>query len=496
MMSQPKQKIDFVLIGGGIMSATLATMLNQLMPKATIAIYERLDKVAEESSDAWNNAGTGHSAFCELNYTPQKEDGSIDCSKAVNIAEQFELSKQFWSYLIKKQIVQDPKSFINKVPHSSFVMGDKDVDFLKKRHDALNQQPLFKGMQYTEDAALLKEWFPLVMNGRSADEKCAATKMDLGTDIDFGKLTETLLGFLKAQQAANIFLQHEVKDIDPNKDGSWEIEIKDLENDTKIFVDADFVFVGAGGGALKLLNKSGIDEVDGFGGFPVGGKWLKCKNETVIAQHNAKVYGKAEIGAPPMSVPHLDTRIMNGKKQMLFGPYAGFSTKFLKHGSLWDLPASLDLDNILPMIQVGIHNIPLTKYLISQVRMNFHEKFEAMQQYYPLAKEEDWELVEAGQRVQVIKKDEHGEGVLEFGTELISTKNGSLAGLLGASPGASTAVAIMLNLLKKCFPEKISSNDWQVKLKEMIPAYGKKLNEDEALLKETRDYTSATLEIL
>jgi malate dehydrogenase (quinone) len=495
MSSKNHQKKDIVLIGGGIMSATLGILLNQLMPGATIAVYERLDALAEESSDAWNNAGTGHSAFCELNYTPEKPDGAVDIIKAISIAEQFELSRQLWGYLVKNNIIKDPSSFINLVPHFSFVQSEEDISFLKKRYESLCAQPLFKGMEYTEEFSVMSEWFPLIMNGRNGKQQLAATRMAIGTDVDFGKLTDELFSYLQQQQGAEVYLQHEVKDIDRNDDGSWEVEIKDLKTDEKKYTDAAFVFVGAGGGALKLLNKADIDEVDGYGGFPVGGKWLKCKNPEVINKHHAKVYGKAEIGAPPMSVPHLDTRIINGEKQMLFGPYAGFSTRFLKHGSVWDLPASLDFDNLLPMIQVGIHNIPLTKYLVEQVRMNFHEKFSALQKFLPVSSEDDWELVEAGQRVQVIKKDENGEGVLEFGTELIYTKDGSLAGLLGASPGASTAVAIMLNLIKKCFALQLQSADWLQKLNTMLPGFDKKLNEDEGLLKKLRADTAAVLKL-
>lgn len=488
-----KDKIDIVLIGGGIMSATLATLLNQLMPDAKMHVFERLNKVAEESSDAWNNAGTGHSAFCELNYTPQNEEGSIDCSKAIKIAEQFELSKQFWSYLVDNKFLGNADSFIHQIPHYSFVKGNENVKFLRNRFDVLSKNPLFNEMELSDDFETLNQWFPLVMNNRNQTEKVAATKMKIGTDVDFGKLTELLFAHLENQHCCNILINHEVIDIDRNDDDSWEIEVVDLVAKTKKKIDANFVFVGAGGGALKLLNKADIEEVDGYGGFPVGGKWLKCKNGKVIYEHFAKVYGKAAIGAPPMSVPHLDTRIINGERQMLFGPYAGFSTKFLKHGSLLDLPTSLDSDNFIPMIQVGLHNIPLTKYLIDQVHMNFHEKFEALLEYFPTAKEEDWELVEAGQRVQVIKKNENNEGVLEFGTELIATKDGTLAGLLGASPGASTATAIMLNLLKKCFPDKINSAEWQQKLKEMIPSYGQSLNENEVLLKEVRKKCSVVL---
>jgi len=488
-----KEKIEVVLIGGGIMSATLATLLYELMPNVRMAIYERLDKTADESSQSWNNAGTGHSAFCELNYTPMDEQGNINCSKAIKIAEQFEISKQFYSYIVDKGIVEDPSDFINQTPHYSFVQGEKDIAFLKKRHEAMIKNPLFSEMEYSEDHAILREWIPLMMEGRGENEKVAATRMEIGTDVNFGTLTNKMFEYLQEQGSANVFVNHEVRKINRNEDGTWEIKIKNQESGEKFKVDARFVFVGAGGGALKLLNKAGVNEVDGYGGFPVGGKWLKCINPEVISCHHAKVYGQAEVGAPPMSVPHLDSRMINGERQMLFGPYAGFSTKFLKHGSLWDLPSSLDFDNLMPMIEVGIYNIPLTKYLIEQVRMNFHEKFAVLKKFYPTAKEEDWELIEAGQRVQIIKKNEHGDGILEFGTELIATKDGTLAGLLGASPGASTATSIMIKLLNKCFAQQIATGKYDAKLQEIFPSYGVKLNHDKRLLNELRERTENTL---
>lgn len=492
MPTNPPKNI--VLIGAGIMSATLGVLLQQLIPEAKITLFERLSKPAEESSDAWNNAGTGHSAFCELNYTPEKEDGSIEIKKAISIAEQFEVSKQFWCWLVEKEILVEPSTFINKVPHYSFVQTKEDVAFLCKRFELLKNQPLFEGMTYTEDHAIMQDWFPLMMEGRLVSESLAATQMTLGTDVNFGELTEQMINYLSGTNA-EVWYEHEVTDIDRNEDGPWKIEIHDLKEGIEKTCLADFVFVGAGGGALKLLNKSSIDEIDGYGGFPVGGKWLKCVNPQIASRHFAKVYGKAAIGAPPMSVPHLDSRIINGKREMLFGPYAGFSTKFLKHGSYWDLAASLDIKNMLPMIQVGIHNIPLTKYLVEQVRMSFDEKLDELKKFYPTANSYDWELIEAGQRVQVIKKNEDGEGVLEFGTELIHSKDGSIAGLLGASPGASTATSIMLKLLDSCFPDQVKSEGWVHKLKEMIPGYKQELNKQLALLKEIRQRTSRLLEL-
>jgi len=493
----PTSHPDIILIGAGIMSATLGVMLKELHPELKIEIYERLDVIAGESSDAWNNAGTGHSAFCELNYTPQKEDGSIDASKAFKIAESFETSKQFWSYLVEKNYIKGPRSFINSIPHMSFVWDEENVSYLKKRYDKLQQNPLFKEMVYSEDREQLKKWMPLMMENRPADQKAAATRMEVGTDVNFGELTRMLFKHLESLPNVSIYLNSEVNFIEKRKDGHWEIEIKDTKAHTKKTVETKFVFIGAGGGSLPLLEKTGIPEANGYGGFPVSGQWLICKNESVIEKHAAKVYGKADVGAPPMSVPHLDTRVINGKKALLFGPYAGFSTKFLKHGSLMDLPHSLQVNNILPMMSVGLHNIPLTKYLIEQVRQSPEDRLEALQKFVPTAKMEDWTLEEAGQRVQVIKKDhDHvGGGVLEFGTEIVNSADGSIAALLGASPGASTSVSIMLDLIKRCFKDQVSSPEWQNKLTEMMPSYGRSLANDPELCKTIRERTSHVLEL-
>lgn len=486
---------DVVLIGAGIMSATLGMLLKEIQPEITISIFERLDVAAAESSDAWNNAGTGHSAFCELNYTPERPDRSVDISKAIKIAESFEESKQFWAYLVEQNIISAPRDFIRSIPHMSFVWGDDNVQFLKTRYKALQSCHLFKGMQYTEDRKELMEWMPLVMEGRSSQDKVAATRMDIGTDVDFGSLTRAMFDKLKSMPGVSMYFNHEVKDIDKKEDNRWQIKVKDESTGKRRKILAKFVFIGAGGGSLPLLLKSNIPEGKGFGGFPVSGQWLKCTNPEIIEKHQAKVYGKAAVGSPPMSVPHLDTRMIGGKKALLFGPYAGFSTKFLKNGSFLDLPLSIKINNIRPMISAGIHNIPLTRYLIEQVRQSQEDRLEALREYFPNAKAEDWVLEIAGQRVQVIKKDEEEGGVLEFGTEVVSAADGSLAALLGASPGASTAVSIMITLMKRCFKDKINTPQWQSKLKQMVPSYGKSLKDDEALLKELREWTSRVLRL-
>ena len=487
---------DVVLIGAGIMSATLGMLLKELDPSLTIQIIERLDHAAAESSDAWNNAGTGHSAFCELNYTPQRSDGSVDIAKAIKVAESFEQSRQFWAFLTQHEFVALPSTFIRPIPHMSFVWGEKNVAFLKKRYEAMQESVLFREMQYSEDHRQLTEWMPLVMQGRDPAQKLAATYMPLGTDVNFGALTRAMFHCLKEMDGVTLHFNQEVRDLDKEEEGHWEVSVRDRDTHERRKIQARFVFIGAGGGSLPLLLKSGIPEGRGYGGFPVSGQWLRCTNPGLIQQHHAKVYGMAEVGSPPMSVPHLDTRMIKGKKELLFGPYAGFSTKFLKKGSIFDLPFSVNLRNIRPMIAAGLHNIPLTRYLIEQVSQSPDERLDALKSYFPEARLDDWELEIAGQRVQVIKKDEEEGGILEFGTEVVSATDGSLAALLGASPGASTAVSIMLSLLEKCFPDQLRTDAWQQKLREMIPSYGQSLSENPALCRELRDYTSEVLGLL
>lgn len=486
MMEANKQHV--ILVGAGIMSATLGILLKELNPDIQIDIYERLDIVAGESSDAWNNAGTGHSAFCELNYTPETDQG-IDCSKAIKVATQFEMSKAFWAYLVGQKYFDQPESFIHNIPHISFVWGSDNVEFLKKRYDQLKQIALFKDMQFSDEHDVLQTWMPLVMNHRSGELNVAATKMDIGTDVNYGNLTRVLFNHLTSLQGVNLYLSHEVRDLEKMDQNQWKLKIKNLSTHEKFYVECDFVFLGAGGGALPLLEKSDIEEGNGYGGFPVSGEWLVCKNETIIAQHHAKVYGKANVGAPPMSMPHLDTRMIDGKKELLFGPFAGFSTKFLKHGSYFDLPLSIETDNIIPMLQAGWNNFELTKYLVLQVAMSHEERIEALREYFPDAMPGDWESRVAGQRVQVIRKDKDEGGVLEFGTELVCSADGSLAALLGASPGASTSVKAMLDVLKKCFVNEMDTISWKEKLIRMIPMFGVTLSEEELLTHRAKNNT-------
>jgi len=486
--------VDVVLVGGGIMSITLATFLQELQPDWNIQVYERMDGVAMESSDGWNNAGTGHSAFAELNYTPELPDGSIETKRAVGIAEQFEISRQFWSHQVREGRLSQPSDFINPTPHMSFVWGDENIAYLHKRQQALVKNPLFYGMQYSEDAAQIKQWAPLLMEGRDPKQKVAATWMPLGTDVNFGVITRQLTDGLLRSPNFKLHLNHEVRALRQNEDKSWNVTVKDLKSDSESTVKSRFVFIGAGGAALKLLQLSGIPESKNYAGFPVGGQFLAFQAPEVAGRHSVKAYGMAETGSPPMSVPHLDARKLDGKPVVLFGPFALYSTKFLKHGSWFDLYSSVNHNNVAGMVDVGLENLDLVKYLMGQARLNDDDRQAELVKYYPNAKREDWKLVTAGQRVQIIKKDPEKGPILQFGTEIVTDQDHTLAALLGASPGASTSPPIMLDLLKKAFPEQMAAG-WEARLKEIVPSYGRKLNESPALTNEIRRLTSETLKL-
>ncbi|AZF15055.1 malate dehydrogenase (quinone) [Pseudomonas sp. R3-18-08] len=493
--AEEAKKVDVLLIGGGIMSATLGVWLNELEPGWSMEMVERLDGVAEESSNGWNNAGTGHSALAELNYTPEDKNGNVEIPKAVEINEAFQISRQFWSWQVQQGVLKNPRSFINSTPHMSFVWGDDNIKFLKKRYEALKASPLFAGMQYSEDPAQIAKWVPLMMEGRDPNQKIAATWTPIGTDVNFGEITRQFVAHLQTTPKFDLKLSSEVQDITRNEDGSWRVSYKNLKDGTKTETDAKFVFIGAGGGALHLLQKSGIPEAKEYAGFPVGGSFLVTDNPTIAEQHLAKAYGKASVGSPPMSVPHLDTRVLDGKRVILFGPFATFSTKFLKEGSYLDLLTSTTTHNIWPMTKVGIREYPLVEYLAGQLMLSDDDRFKALQEYFPNAKQSDWRLWQAGQRVQIIKRDEEQGGVLKLGTEVVSSADNSIAGLLGASPGASTAAPIMLTVLQKVFKDKVASPAWQEKLHQIVPSYGTKLNDSpEAVAKEWA-YTAGVLQL-
>jgi malate dehydrogenase (quinone) len=469
--------VDVALVGGGIMSATLGMLFKQMRPDWSIVVYERLSEVAAESSDPWNNAGTGHAALCELNYTPERKDGSINIRKALLVNAQFHESRQFWSHLVEQQILPDPAEFIRPIPQMSYVSGCEDVEFLRKRYDALARQPLFESLQISENWDQIEQWAPLMMDGRERDAPIAMTRSEEGTDVNFGALTRFLFSALE-REGVEVRTSHDVKD---RKGGR------------RSTVASRFVFIGAGGRAIHLLQRAGISEAKGYGGFPVSGQFLRCTNLELIARHSAKVYGKPQVNAPPMSMPHLDTRMIDGKRGLLFGPYAGFTPKFLKRGSNLDLLRSIKPDNILTMLTVAKDERALTMYLIRQVLQKHLARIETLRDFIPLAQVEDWDLIHAGQRVQTMKRLSHKRGALVFGTEVVSARDGSMAGLLGASPGASTTVSIMLNVIKHCFPAEYAS--WRPRLREMLPSHDIALHETPQLLDEIRTHTAKVLHL-
>jgi malate dehydrogenase (quinone) len=469
----PTGTVDVLLIGGGIMSATLGTLLQEVQPNLKIALFERLSDVAMESSNAWNNAGTGHAALCELNYMPEGKDGSVDPAKAISINEQFQQSRQIWTSLVDECVLDAPSTFINSTPHMTFVRGEKDVAYLKKRYEALKNEPLFAGIEYSEDSRVINQWAPLLMQKRRKGEPFAATRVPAGTDVDFGALTRQLVDRL-AENGADVRTNTEVRSLKRLPDGTWRVKYRRTIGRTPGEIRAKFVFVGAGGWALKLLQRSGIPEISGYGVFPIGGQWLKTTNPAIVSQHKAKVYSQASVGAPPMSVPHLDTRVVDGEASLLFGPFATFSPKFLKNGSWFDIVGQVRPGNLGPMLKVAWDNPSLISYLVGELLKNHKKKVDSLRVFMPTAKDEDWELLQAGQRAQVMKKDPEKGGILQFGTEVVTGADGTIAGLLGASPGASTAVSIMLGLMKTCFPDRIQA--WEPRLRELIPSYGETLN--------------------
>lgn len=489
---QSTDEVDVAFIGAGIMSATLAAMLKQLEPGWSQMIIERLDAPARESSSPWNNAGTGHSALCELNYTPETK-GRIDIAKAVAINEKFQVSRQFWTHQLEHGILNDPRGFINSVPHVSFAHGDEQVTYLYHRYKALREHPLFAGLEYSDDEDLFAEKLPLMAEGRDfSHEKIAISWTAAGTDINYGALTKQFIDGLVAA-GSEVRYGHEVQDL-TQVDDKWRIMMKNIHTKEVQVVRANFVFVGAGGRALPLLQKSGIPEIRGWGGFPVSGQWLRCTNPQLIERHAAKVYGKASVGAPPMSVPHLDTRIINGKRGLLFGPYAGWTPKFLKQGSNLDLLRSIKITNLFSYLGVSVQEMGLTKYLITELLKDQNARMHSLREYMPTARDEDWELVTAGQRVQAIQPVIGPSfSKLAFGTSLINNSEGSIAGILGASPGASIAPAAMLEVLERCFGQRMI--DWGSKIKEMVPSYGIKLAAHPDLFAETWEHTQKVLRL-
>lgn len=495
MPSPSPSRPDIVLIGAGVMSATLAALLKELDPSMSMVAFETLDGCGQESSRAWNNAGTGHAGNCELNYTPRRADGSIDISKALDVNTEFDISRQLWAHWIRQGRLTDPGTFIQPCPHISLVWGAEDVAFLRARFDALSSHHCFDGMEYSEDPAVIAQWAPLTMAERDNTIPVAATRILSGTDVNYGALTAALVQSLQTSDTFQVFYRHKVTGLVRTPDGDWAVTAKDMETGEQTTTITRFVFIGAGGAALPLLQKSGIPEAAHYAGFPVSGLWLQCTDPTITQHHHAKVYGKAAVGSPPMSVPHLDTRVIDGKSCLLFGPYAGFSTKFLKSGSWTDYFRSLTPRNIIPAITAAQKNLSLVRYLLGEVLQSDRKRFQSLLNFYPGAKQAQWTKVVAGQRVQIIKPEKGQRGVLKFGTELVCNEDRSLAAVLGASPGASIAASIAVQIVEKCFAAHLTEAAWLPELRRIFPSYGMDLKANADACRASRRTTAEALKI-
>ena len=485
-------KTDVLIIGTGIMGTTLATLLKELDPKIQVDLIEKLEDAGLESSNTLNNAGTGHAGYCELNYTPLIANGKINIQKALEINAKFEISLQFWSYLSKKYSSFKPKNFISKVPHISIVRGEKDVAFLKKRYLALKKNHLFNQIEFTINPRIIKKWVPLI-DCKNLTESIGATRFKSGSDVDFGSLTKELIKILVKKSSFKLHKNLEALSIKKIDNHGWGVTTKGVASKKEINFKANFVFITSGGDSLRLLQKTNIPEQIGYAGFPVNGKWLICNNPKINLQHTAKVYGKAQIGSPPMSMPHLDLRVVNGKRVLLFGPFASFTCKFLNSGSHLDLIKSIKFHNIKSILSVFLREWKLLIYLIKQTMHSNSFRMNELRRFYPNANSQDWSLMSAGKRVQIIKPSKKFGGTIEFGTEIIFNAENNLAALLGASPGASVSASSMIEIINKCFKEKSKTKDWQSQLKKIMPVSSDRLIKDPTLIHKLRARAYKTL---
>jgi malate dehydrogenase (quinone) len=450
--------MEIVLVGAGIMSATLGTLLTRLQPDWHVTVVERLGDGGRESSHAWHNAGTGHAGLCEFNYTPRDPSGAVDASGAIRVGERFATSLRLWAHLVEQDLL--PPDFLEPVPHMGFGRGADGVAYLRARHEALRDHPLFAGLEYSDDRSVLAEWLPLMFAHRDRREPVAVTRAPQGTDVDFGLLTRHLLAAM-ARRGATVRTDTEVRALHRAGD-RWQVRLDDGTT-----LPARFVFVGAGGATLPLLRSAGLPEVRGLGGFPISGQFLRTSRPDLVAAHHAKLYGHAEPGEPTLSVPHLDRRVVAGREYLMFGPFAAFSPRFLTHGRPLDLARSLGRDNVATLLAAARDNRPTVSYLVRQLAQTRSGRLAALRRFVPSARAEDWELVTAGQRVQVLRRTAGRGTITGFGTEVVVAGDRTLAGLLGASPGASSAAADMVDVLATCFPDRMPG--WAPHLHQTMP---------------------------
>ena len=327
-------------------------------------------------------------------------------------------------------------------------------------------------MAFSTDRSKIDAWAPLLTESRD-DEPIGATHMTGGTDVNFGSLSRQLLDWLGRQDGCSVKTSHRVTDLKRRPNGGWNVTTRNSISKQRSSRAASFVFVGAGGGSILLLQKAGLPEASGLGGFPIGGQWLVCDNPKVTDRHQAKVYGQALGAAPTMAVPHLDTRIIDGQRKLLFGPFAAWTTKFLHQEGRWtDLPASIKPHNLGTLLKIGATNLDLIRYLLQQGTQSMAARMRVLQEFYPGAKQEDWKLIDAGIRVQAIKKTDGEAGIVHYGTEVLTSADRSMSALLGASPGASTSVHIILEVIRTSFPQLLKGDAGLARIQSIIPTYG------------------------
>lgn len=485
---------DVAIIGSGIMSATLAVLLHRLDPRLQIQMIEVTEETSQEASHGWNNAGTGHAGICELSYTPARDDtGKVPIHRALHIFEQFEHSKQFWSYLVANGITNQASDFIHAVPHVCFVQGRDDVDFLQTRHAAMTQHHFFADNVLTSDSDTIAAWAPLLMEGRPRGPVAATS--GAGTEVDYGRLARQMCNWVSTEE--NCRVSTGWRAISITKDNrKWDVALQHSQSGEQRFIRAPFVFVGAGGGSLPLLQSTRLPESRGLAGFPIGGQWLVCDETNITSRHCAKVYGATPPSSPSLGAGHLDVRRLNGKRQLLFGPFASWTTRFLKHSGSWmDLPASVRPHNVESLLRTALKNSDLLKYLIQQGLQSMNERMEALRMFYPQAQTEHWRLIDAGIRVQTIKHSDRG--TIHFGTEVFYPADKSLASLLGASPGASVSVNIALEVVKTCLPTLLNDATKRARMREIIPTFDTdlKLPQHAPLFRETTRNAAELLQL-
>jgi malate dehydrogenase (quinone) len=301
----------------------------------------------------------------------------------------------------------------------------------------------------------------------------AATTGD-GTEVDYGLLARRLCGWLADQEQCGVAAGWKVTRLQRGA-GEWHLSLRCSASGEERQQRTKFVFVGAGGGSLPLLQSTGLAEVEGLGGFPIGGQWLVCDEPSICAQHDSKVYGLTPPSSPSLGAGHLDVRRLNGQRQLLFGPFASWTTRFLKQGHWSDLPLSIHGGNLGALLQTAARNLPLVKYLITQGLKSRELRMAAVRDFYPNARLEDWRLVQAGVRVQAIKRADRGQ--LSFSTEVFSSADRSIAAMLGASPGASVAVNIALEVVQNCLPQLLGCSEGLARMRQMIPTFDQDLKQ-------------------